>query len=518
MKKISVSLALCFAVIYFAKAQTTNGSCGTSAADQWQYVDRLKENVAKAESGQVVSDRSAVQYVPIHFHIVGDAAGSGKHKESSILDQLCDLNEAYAPFDIRFYLSPHPTYGIFDYSINNANVYAGQTNTFLMSSRRHNNAVNVFVVNQAFDSNNILAYYSPPNDWVVSRKDQINGSGNGTLPHEVGHFFSLFHTFYGYEDNSFGPGSAGWPTAPTIAPYHPSPGVNIQTERQNGTNCSTAADMICDTPPDYNFGLLQTGCATYNGGAKDPLGTLVDPDESNFMGYFSNCGASYHFSTAQQNTILADVASPLRNFLDNNFTPVATAITTPADLLLGPVDADTTDYYNQVLLEWKTVTGATMYLLEIDINGFYNSPQRQGFVLTGTSKLMTNLAANKKYYWRVRPFNEYVTCADSKEKTFRTSLTSSTTDIKEIDKWLIAPNPVSEGSTVRMFLQASNHFEAGVSILDATGRLVRQESAQSIPAGESRIELSVEGLSEGLYFVVLQSGSGSAVRKLTVAH
>ena len=516
MKQIFVSLAFCFALIHDAAGQTAKGVCGTSPEAQLLSMDRLKENLAKAENGQAVTDRSAVQYVPVHFHLVGDASGNGKHRESSILDQLCDMNEAYAPMEIRFYLSPHPTYGLFDYSINSNTVYAGQTNTFLMSNRRHNNALNIFVVNQAFDSDNVLAYYSPQNDWVVSRKDQVNGTYNGTLPHEVGHFFSLMHTFFGYEDNSFGPGSAGWPVAPVTAPYHPN-GLSILTERQNGTNCSTAADQICDTPPDYNFGLLQSGCGTYVAGAKDPLGATVDPSESNFMGYFSNCGANYHFTPMQQAAILSDLTSPLRNYLDNNFTPIATSITTPSDLLMGPADADTTEYYDEVLLDWKPVAGANMYLLEIDLNGFYNSPQRQAFILTGTSKLVTNLVKNKKYFWRVRPFNEYVTCADSKEKTFRTSGTSSTTDIRELDKWTVAPNPASGNADVRLLINATSNFDAGVRVLDATGREVFRMGSQSIPAGETVLELPVNGLAEGLYFVVLQSGGGSAVRKLTIA-
>ncbi len=516
-KQIFVSLAFCLLLIHGATGQTTNGVCGTSPENQLLSADRLKENLLKAENGQAVTDRSAVQYVPIHFHIVGDASGGGKHNESSILDQLCDMNEAYAPMEIRFYLRAHPTYGLFDYSINNDDVNTMQTNTFLMANRRHNNALNVYVVSQASGTDNVLAYYSPQNDWVVSRKNQINGTYNGTLPHEVGHFFSLMHTFFGYEDNSFGPGSAGWPIAPVISPYHPN-GQNIPTERQNGSNCSTAADMICDTPPDYNFGLIQSGCNAYNGGAKDPLGTLVDPSESNFMGYFSNCSTNYHFSPMQQAAILADLASPFRNYLDNNFSPIATNITTPIDLLTGPADADTTEYYNEVLLQWQSVTGANMYLLDIDINGFYSSPLRQSFILTGTSKLMTNLAKNKKYFWRVRPFNEYYTCAEARERTFRTSsATSSTADIAELDKWTVAPNPAAGNDQLRVFLNATSHFDAELRVLDATGRQVLQLENQSIPAGETVLSLPLSGLAEGLYFVVLQSGTGSAVRKLMVA-
>ncbi|MCB9305487.1 MAG: T9SS type A sorting domain-containing protein [Lewinellaceae bacterium] len=515
MKQTFVLLALCLAAACDLTGQALNGTCGTTIEDQMQYTERLMDNLARAESGQV-SERGAVQYVPVHFHIVGDASGNGKHKENQILDQLCDMNEAYAPMDIRFFLSPHPTYGLFDYTINNDNVYVGQSNTFLMANRRHTGALNIFIVNQAFTGNNVLAYYSPGNDWVVSRKDQVNGTGNGTVPHEVGHFFSLRHTFYGYEDNPFNPNSSGWPVAPIIAPYHPGPNIDILTERQNGSNCANSADLICDTPPDYNFGSLQSGCNPYNGGAKDPLGTLVDPMENNYMSYFFNCGSTYQFTPMQQAAVLADLASPFRNYLDNVFSPIATSITTPPDLLLGPVDADTTDYYDQVLLNWHSVAGANRYLLEIDLNGFYNSPLRQAFIMTDTAKLLNNLSPNKKYFWRVRPFNEYVTCPESREKTFRTSLTSSTHDISELEGWQLAPNPTRGTESVQLFISASESFEAVVQVLDLTGRIVRTMDSQTVNAGENVLELPLYGLSEGLYMVMLQSSRGVASRKLTI--
>ena len=83
--------------------------------------------IVKVAAGQAVHERSVIQYVPIHFHLVGDATGAGKHKERLVLDQLCHLNEFYAPLGMRFYLKPHPTYGLFDYSINNNNVYSNQS-------------------------------------------------------------------------------------------------------------------------------------------------------------------------------------------------------------------------------------------------------------------------------------------------------------------------------------------------------------------------------------------------------
>ena len=119
MKKLSTILSLYLFVSFSVWGQETRAVCGTTFEDQALYTARLQSNIAKATSGDFVQERGAIQYVPIYFHLVGDANGDGKHKERDVLNQLCDLNDAYAPMDIRFYLKPHATYGLFDYSINN---------------------------------------------------------------------------------------------------------------------------------------------------------------------------------------------------------------------------------------------------------------------------------------------------------------------------------------------------------------------------------------------------------------
>jgi hypothetical protein len=512
MKKIFCSLAIGFCFASAGSAQQAHPVCGTTIEDQLQYEHRLDANIAASKTQ--VSERGAIQYVPIHFHIVGDASGDGKIKERFILDQLCKLNEAYAPMDMRFYLKPHPTYGLFDYSINNNNVYNTQTNVLLMKSRKHSTALNVFAV-EATTSADAAAYYNTTEDWVVSRKSYINGvDNNGTLPHEVGHFFSLWHTFLGYEVNTFTTTSAGWPVAPVIAPYD---GIGtIYTEYQNASNCATAADKICDTPPDYNFGpLYSNNCPAYAGGAKDPGGTLVDPMENNFMSYFNGC--DYEFTPGQQTAILADLASSERNYLDNTFSPASTEINTPPtdQFLVGPASGETVPYYDEVLLEWNAVPGATYYLLEMDYVNTYITANSRSYVVNGTSKLLTDLDDNRTYYWRVRPFNEYVTCAAARQRTFKTPLTSAVREISALSAMQIAPNPVS-GEAVRLFIQAADNFEAAVRISDATGRTVRTLASMPFAAGESTVELPTAGLSNGLYFVSVENNEGRTVRKMSI--
>lgn len=515
MKKVLPILTLGFLFTITATAQETRHICGTTIEDQLQYSDRLEANIAASQDNTLVAERGAIKYVPIYFHLVGDASGDGKIKERLVLDQLCALNEAYAPMDMRFYLKPHTTYGLFDYTINNNNVYNNQNNTFLMQTKRHNYALNVYIV-EATTSEDAAAYYSIPNDWVVSRKSYINGNTtNATLPHEVGHFFSLWHTFLGFEVNPFTTTSPGWPVAPVVSPY--SGAGTIYTEYQNASNCATASDKICDTPPDYNFGSLFFNCPTYSGGAKDPGGALVNPMENNFMGYFNQC-SNYVFTPGQQSAILADLETPDRNYLDNNFTPEAEEITTPATdaFLVAPLNGETTPYYDEVLLEWNAVDGATYYLLEMDWLNTFNTANYRSYIVTGTSKLLTDLDDNRQYYWRVRPFNEYVTCAQHRQRNFKTSLTSGVKNIEALSALQIAPNPAATDAPVRLFVNATDNFEASVLILDATGRQVRSLQNTVFAAGETTLDLPTTGLANGLYFVAVENAEGRTVRKMTI--
>jgi hypothetical protein len=516
MKKGFFILLLLVTAFYPSLAQQADYHICGNAEDQTEFIARLEQNKLVMEAMDMARDRGAVQYVPIHFHLVGDADGNGKIKEIRVLEQLCKLNEAFLPAEIQFYLSPHPTHGLFNYSINNNNVYLNQSNSLIMQLRRHPNAINVYIVQEPVSNNNnpgiVLAYYSPLNDWIVSRKTEVNGNnGNGTMPHEVGHFFTLPHTFFGYESNPFDAADPTWPNAPVLAPN----GGGVTTERQNGTNCGTAADRICDTPPDYNFGLIWSNCNNYTGGARDPLGTLVDPMENNFMGYFQNCNP-YAFTPNQMSIMRADLNSSQRNYLDNTFSPVATEIVSPTNLLVSPTAGEIPPHYNNVLLEWQAIPGATHYLVEIDIIPGFATVNAQTFIETGTSKLLTNLLSNRTYYWRVKPFNQLVGCATVRSQNFKTSTVAlSTLEIEGLEAWQISPNPV-HGGTATINVVSEKSLEVAIRITDAAGRTVSFQQGLSFPQGESTHTISTANLPNGLYFVSLESGNGRNVRKLSV--
>jgi len=515
MKKIPLLLSFLSTLTLSAPAgaQLLRGVCGTTMEDQLLFEPRLLANLQEAATA--VHERGSVQYVPVHFHLVADATGKGRILEARVLDQLCTLNEAFAPMNIRFYLRPHQVYGtLFNYNINHNNVYNDQTAWSVMQAQRHTNAMNIYIVNQAVVSSNqqgvTLGYYSPQRDWIVCRKDQISGAkNNSTLAHEIGHFFSLQHTFLGWESQPFDNTFPSWPKAPATSPG------GVPTERMNGTNCTTAADKICDTPPDYNFGYGATSC-TYNGSAQDPLGVPVVPMANNMMGYFNFC-SEYVFTPQQQSAILADRAKPARNYLNNTFSPIATEISTPTDLLIAPIGGASVPFYDEVVVEWKSVAGANYYLVEFDIVSSFTSSFAQSFVTNNTSLTVKTLQPNRLYQWRVRPFNQYVTCAAARQSSFRTSTTSAVGEISQLARWQVVPNPLSSGTPLQLQVETTAPFWAEVRVADATGRWVYVQREIYFPTGEHVLELPAEVFGQaGVYLVSLQNEAGRSVRRVVV--
>jgi ligand-binding sensor domain-containing protein len=87
-----------------------------------------------------------------------------------------------------------------------------------------------------------------------------------------------------------------------------------------------------------------------------------------------------------------------------------------------------------------------------------------------------------------------------------------------IDILSVSPNPVSvSGSTsmISLNLFLSQDIHATISITDLTGKSAF-ESSSDMKAGESVIQLSVSGLSEGAYLVTVANGATQVSRKIMV--
>jgi len=132
----------------------------------------------------------------------------------------------------------------------------------------------------------------PPGPDRVMMKNSYATNGT-TLKHEIGHYFSLYHT-HGKD-------------------------YNITDELVNGTNCETAGDDICDTPADPNLLSSVYNCQ-YIGTATDANGQPYNPQVNNIMSYSGSCRNA--LTPKQFDRVLYSVLNDRNNLICN---PTCTA-------------------------------------------------------------------------------------------------------------------------------------------------------------------------------------------------
>jgi hypothetical protein len=161
------------------------------------------------------------------------------------------------------------------------------------------------MVNQNFAVNRINIYYF--NSFISNATagrcfGNISSSGYiciktnvpKVVAHELGHYFSLGHTF----------GS----------------GVAVTSELVNASNCSTTGDGICDTPADpYVESVGETAYVDVNDNCnyiytgRDANNEFYNPDIGNIMSYYSSCNNCSHFTHGQYKK-MADFYNSTFNF------------------------------------------------------------------------------------------------------------------------------------------------------------------------------------------------------------
>ena len=484
----------------------SRGACGTVESEA--FMDNLRHLKGQIAEGLLDTRDGDIIYVPVKFHITTKGDGTKGVSEQLVLDALCHLNESYADQDIQFYI-----YQGFNYIKNNVVWNDPGESVLIMEANKESKAMNVYIGENPVGSSGLgttLGYYSPGYDWIVMRRSEINGY-SGTFPHEVGHYFNLAHPFRGWDCTYWQAGVHGNPVNILNAPCNP----NIPIEFADGSNCEVAGDLLCDTPADYNFGFIDPeGDCNYNLNCMDYNGDPMGPMENNFMGYYIPC-PEYQFTTQQKEVVAARLAQRMPA-LATNYTPPSTTIES-APSLVQPAKGSTTDAYNNVAFEWEPVAGANQYLLEIDLaTSFTVLPIRM--VVWGTFKVVQGLQSNRQYYWRVRPFNGYQTCAPLSERwDFKTGTAINTVEPTYVTNWMVRPNPVSAGQSLQVEMNTSERFDAIVTLRSLSGQALHTVQT-AFAAGNSTLEIPTSGLANGMYFLTVQSQGGMLNERVVIAN
>jgi Secretion system C-terminal sorting domain len=511
--KILVMRYFVFAVLVLWSAQSAmaqHRACGTT--DLQLIAARLKAHLA---SPILIETRAETVYFPIKFHLVAQDDGSNRISETKVLDQLCSINAFFSDQNIQFYIKDGFNY------INNSAMFLKQSGDalFEMSKARAatgKNAMHVFICSQArSESSDGLAYYVPNTDWIVVRNDEINATTK-TLEHEVGHYFGLLHTFNGWEGNPYNAAKHGNPVTSNYAPGYSgrAPYLEVEVELADGTNCKSAGDFICDTPPDYDFGENWSGCTPFTLQVKDPKGSLVSPMIENIMGYFYGC-KSYLFTKEQKAIMAKDAAA--RASISTTTSPSAPTIAAKPLLSLPAYDAVLSN--NVVDFTWGAVADATYYLVEIDRLQSFSSPTILRKVVKEPKVTVTGLFTDRTYNWRVTPFNALYGCATpSATGRFRTGLLSAVDETGlYVNDLAVFPNPTEVQTAFLLRCTAETAFYTNITLYNITGQLISQKQNIPIANGENSISIAAPQVS-GIYFVQMTTPKGVLREKVIVRH
>lgn len=524
MKQKKLVLLLCLLIPFLSHTQHQHSqdspiNCSVSKEAGALIKARLMHNRQLYDQRQVedLMNKRSITYLPLSIHnISGDATGTGKTSEATILAFLCGLNAFYSDQDVQFYIHNTIIGRTNSYIHNNA---GSTTSANYMVSYKVAGTINIYLSSSVNNSGS--SWYSPQGDYIMLQKNMLTAAAK-TESHEIGHFFTLNHTFYGWEGIDAEATYAGQNVPNNIgsgwSAFSPE-----KVPRTGGqSNCNQVADGFCDTEADYYSG--RTNCP-YNPSMKDPNGYSLDPDESNIMSYASDYCVT-QFSTQQKTAIAVDIAA--RNWLNTspNGTADVTGITAPVSplngALLGPLSNST------VRIEWDPVPNATMYYLEVFGTYFFGAVNTSMVVFKGMvygnntfyNLPTSGLVAGAKYGWRIKAFNATSTCAGYSPYYLFEAAGSVTTAIQDlpIEKQMqfeTKENPVS-GSFIPFSVYAAVDVVGSIRLYSIEGKEVISFTKQEFKQGQSIIQLPTDNLSNGVYIAVLSTSSGTLQLKLVI--
>lgn len=479
--------------------------CGTPSGPIMERMLANRKNLIELKRG-------AVKYVPVTYHLVAATNGTGRVEEENVLKQVANINAAYADQEFVFYIDS------FNY-FNNDAVYntphspAARTQ---MNLRKDKNALNVFITNTANDGGGspgtVLAYYDPQGDWIVSRKNEINGASS-TLSHETGHFFSLPHPFNGWDCHPYNTTEYTNPVNVDFTIPCETGGGSVLIELHDRSNCLTAGDQICDTPEDYNLGLnYQPNNCDENNTIMDKNGQVIKPMTNNFMSYYNNC-ASYAFTATQKNLMNTDFYSFDRQYIRTGKVPNTTPVTQPVNYI-SPINGVESNGSSNILLDWEDTPGANRYLVIYDRFASFTFSPVKTIVRQSQLTIPGPLTENVTYYWKVWPYNESQTDAMySATQNFKVGTGTGVNEITQVQDYALSPNPSADHLNPVLTLFTIKAFDANLKVVDASGRVLSERAVQ-VPSGPARFDIEAQDLPAGVYFVVLHSETGNLIERL----
>ncbi|CAJ2502048.1 Uu.00g049010.m01.CDS01 [Anthostomella pinea] len=261
-----------------ALAAPSRGKFGCGAEPTPELLAAAEQMAVQEAAGNTSFNALATVEVDVYFHVVASstAVADGYVADSSLTRQLSFMNSAYSPNGIHFNLAGT------DRTVNSAWASDGAEIAMKKTLRKGDySALNLYFLKSlggnlgycyfpAAVSSGSNAYYQDGCSILSSTVPGGSETGynlGGTVVHEVGHWFGLFHTF-------------------------------------QGSSCSGSGDSVADTPQQLS---ATSGCPTTRDSCPNVAG--VDPIH-NYMDYSTD--VCYEEFTAGQKTRMLNMWSQYR--------------------------------------------------------------------------------------------------------------------------------------------------------------------------------------------------------------
>ncbi len=489
-----LAIVLLFSSVLWSQQDHPNTPCATPG----DYPEWLKQYLANPSRPQARNADEPV-YLPITFHTVGTDQGEGHYSTIKIHESLCRLNIDFAPYNIQFYLK----YDI--NKINRSRYY--EHNDFpegqkMMSSYKRSLTINAFITKTA--PNGACGYFHPSSDGIVVVKKCMGGTGH-TLTHEVGHWLSLPHTFAGWEGVTF---DASKPTPEFLKV---SGRDTTFVESVAGKNCDRAGDGFCDTPPDYlSEGWSCNGQFQSEDIQIDPDGIDFRSDGKNYMSYSRDLCQS-EFSPMQVDAMRAYIDFSKRYYKEESakYGPVATDAIVPVYPLVNDKVG-----HEGIRLEWEHHPNATHYLINVSRFSFFVDIDYE-FVVE-SNHITVDLPVDKKWYWRIKPYNQNDVCAAFTDAGgFTTYDVTAVEEIQSNNFLDVYPNIItSTNRNINIDFQFNDILTTQVQLFSLAGNLVHERILPN--PGKQIYRMSVPSLTAGFYFLRITTERGQLVKRLAV--
>lgn len=467
--------------------------CATDAA-KLPWLDAYQR-----EGGSSHLRSNEILYIPVVVHLVSTTEGKKSIQEGQILDAFCTLNNHFRQANIQFLLQQPFRYiqntGYYDHT-------SAQVAGEMMLSTRVVGAVNTYFVFNAADACGYTLRDQTGIAVGIALSAECTGLNTSSWAHEMGHVFSLPHTFNGWENYTH---NYNLP-APLLIQSTP-------VEKLDRSNCRTAGDGFCDTPPDYlNGRWLCTENAVSQITQRDPNGVQFQSDGSLLMGYAADPCAN-RFSIEQRAAMRMFILQKMPGFVVRGLSIPTTS--REEINLLQPNTGSLLPGQDLPTLLWASVSDAEAYLLEIAPIPSFSVTSLT--IVTQDTFFKPSLPTGRAYFWRIRPFNKFNTCAYySKTSSFTTTSVTSTPELELVKDLKVFPNPAIGQVALNLELEGMDQAILLLTLTDALGRKMTAQQWQIYP-GRNSTQLGIQHLPSGTYFLHIMAGHENSVRKIIIS-